>query len=165
MSRPATIACTHRIPETSVPDDQPPSALETLWVIRHAVQSLRLRRPLAAGPRLALAGRNLDPADCLYLLTRLAGLLPAPLAIGPPCSTERSHHERYIAGAIAALEISDWCGLERALQALAAPAGLTADDCRQAGLVVARLAGYTTGSSCTHPWKSRLAGRNQGFSP
>jgi len=121
---------------------------DTVWLIRHVAQSLLARRPLPGQARSALCARRLDAEECLALLTRLAGLLPTPLAIGPPCSTLCTDHERQIGRAVQALDAADGPALEVALQRLAAPVGLTRQERRRAATLLARLAGYADAAGC-----------------
>lgn len=119
-----------------------------MWLIRHVAQCLLARRPLPGQARSALTARRLDVEECLALLGRLAGLLPMPLAIGPPCSTLCSNHERQIGRAVRALEAGDSAAVEIALQRLAAPVGLTRQETRRAGVLLARLAGCGDAVDC-----------------
>ncbi len=144
------------------------AVLDTLWLIRHVVHSLRLRRPLPLTARRTLAARQLDAADCLQLLTRLARLLPAPLAVGPPCSPLCSEHERQIGLAVAALEAGDADALKGAIQSLASPVGLARPQARDAGVLLARLAGYDESMPCRCPSGNggeAMARTPHGFSP
>ena len=131
-------------------DDLPTPArvADTVWLIRHLAASAGNPQRLPGQVQRLLVERSLCREDGYVLLTRLVDLLPRPLCVAPPCCTLRSRHERIIAAALLALETDDRAGLRRAMQDLAAPVGMSDEEVRRAGDVLARLAGYDPSMRC-----------------
>lgn len=117
-------------------------ATHTLWLIRHLAACARGRHQVPPQVHRALDERGLRQEECYDLLRRLSGLMPAPLAVAPPCCTARSRHEAVLGRALRALERQDAGSLLAALQALADPIGMSPAEAEEAARLIARLGGY-----------------------
>ncbi len=130
-------------------DDSSPHAAETLWLLRHAAQSIQARRPMPSHTRYALAARNLSSEAGRFLVVTLAEFVQRPLRLAPPCSTWRSDHEVLLVRAMAAVEQDRGTHARYAIAQLAAPGLLTRREIDAICALIAMLSGCYTPASST----------------